>query len=56
MSLLHSGLTISAGLDLKASIEDQEYYISSFGLMVDCYSLSLNDDSRQEWYKNKFKR
>ena len=50
-ALERTGLMISAGIDAELDVEEQEYYISSLGYMVDRYALSTNDENREKWYK-----
>ncbi len=50
-ALARVGLMISAGIDAQADVEEQEYYISSLGLILDEFALSLEDENRQAWYK-----
>ena len=52
-ALVRSGLMISAGIDSGADIEKQDYEVSTLGYFVDQFVLSLNDESRWNWYKTK---
>lgn len=53
LALERSGLVIQAGIDANESIETQNYSVSNFGRMVDHYAISLEDDNRQNYYKNE---
>ena len=53
LALERSGLVIQAGIDANESIETQNYAVSNFGRMVDHYAISLEDDNRQNYYKNE---
>lgn len=52
-ALVRSGLMISAGIDAGEDIEKQDYEISTLGYAVDRFVLSINDENRWNWYKNK---
>lgn len=52
LALERSGLVIQAGIDANESIETQNYAVSNLGRMVDNYAISLEDDNRQNYYKN----
>lgn len=54
-ALERSGLVISAGNDYEADFENQLYAISELGYMVDRFSLSIDDDERQNWYRERDK-
>lgn len=56
IALAQSGLMISAGTDANRSVEDQDYAVTSFGMMVDRYALSLNDEERWNYWKNREKQ
>lgn len=51
-ALSQSNLTILAGMDAKASVEEQDYTVTELGFYVDRFALSLDDGDRQLWYRN----
>ena len=51
LALSHSGMVIQAGIDANESIEKQDYAVTEFGRMVDCYAISLENDERQQYYR-----
>ena len=53
LALERSGLVLQAGIDANESIESQNYAISNLGRMVDNSAISLEDDERQQYYKNE---
>ena len=53
-SLVRTGLMVSAGLDLNAYIEEQKYYVSSLGRIVDRFAISMDDEKRENWYREKW--
>lgn len=53
IALSQSGLMISAGIDANRSAEDQDYAVTSFGIMVDRYALSYADEERWKYWKQK---
>lgn len=53
IALAQSGLMISAGTDANRSVEDQDYAVTSFGIMVDRYALSLDDEERWAYWKSR---
>ena len=53
IALSQSGLMISAGIDANRSAEDQDYDVTSFGILVDRYALSLNDEERWEYWRER---
>ena len=52
IALAQFGLLITEGIDRNRSIENQDYRVTSLGMMVDKYALSLNDEERWEYWKN----
>lgn len=53
IALAQSGLMISAGTDANRSVEDQDYAVTSFGILVDRYALSYEDEERQQYWKRR---
>lgn len=53
IALAQTGLMISAGTDANRSVEDQDYAVTSFGMMVDRYALSLNDEEPWSYWKRR---
>lgn len=53
LALARTGLVISAGINANADIEKQDYLVSSLGYSVDQFALSVDDESRCEWYRNR---
>lgn len=53
IALAQSGLMISAGTDANRSVEDQDYAVTSFGIMVDRCALSLDDEERWAYWKSR---
>ena len=53
IALSQSGLMISAGTDANRSVEDQDYAVTSFGMMVDRYALSYEDEERWKYWKSR---
>ena len=53
IALTQSGLMISAGSDSNRSVEDQDYAVTSFGVMVDQYALSFEDEERWEYWRSR---
>ena len=53
IALAQSGLMISAGTDANRSVEDQDYAVTSFGIMFDRYALSFEDEERWKYWKSK---
>lgn len=51
--LAQNGLMILAETDANKEIEQQDYTVTSFGMMVDRYVLSLDDNQRWEEWKKK---
>ena len=52
IALAQVGLMISAGIDANRSIEKQDYAVTDFGIMVDRYALSLDDEERLKYWRN----
>ena len=52
-ALARTGLMITAGIDSNSDVEEQEYHISSLGYAVDQFALSLNNEDRCFWYRQK---
>lgn len=53
IALAQSGLMISAGTDADRSVEDQDYAVTRFGIMVDRYALSYTDEERWKYWKSR---
>lgn len=53
LALERSGLVIQARIDTNENIETQYYAVSNLGRMVDNYAISLDNDDRQNYYKNE---
>lgn len=51
LALSRNGMVIIAGIDGNKGVEEQDYTISSFGYIVDRYTLSFNDDEKQKLYE-----
>lgn len=51
LALANNQLMIMAGLDANEDIENQSYFFTTLGRMVDQYALSLNDEIRQKWHR-----
>ena len=56
LALSRNGMMIIAGIDGNNGVEEQDYTISSFGYIVDRYTLSFNDDEKQKLYEKYFKK
>jgi len=50
-ALVRVGAMISAGVDGEKEAEEQDYYITEFGRMIDRYALSYDDEDREKEYK-----
>lgn len=50
-ALVKVGAMISAGVDGDKEAEEQDYYISEFGRLIDRYALSYDDEEREKEYK-----
>lgn len=50
-ALVRVGAMISAGVNGEKEAENQDYYITEFGRLIDRYALSYNDDDREKEYK-----
>lgn len=55
-SLANIGVVILAGIDGNADVEKQTYAVTEFGQIMDQYALSVMDDKRQKYYREKLKK
>ena len=55
-SLVNIGAVILAGINSDADVEKQTYVITDFGRLLDQYALSVMDDERQKYYRERTKK